>query len=214
MFPSKKASDGCQMPFHSLLILNAGGAITVAANPTGLSSRATAEGDSWAHFRLRRLRFRILPNDRVIATSGGFSSITAGFVGGIQDTPPATQITIGELLPSITFQGTQTVPTKWVDVPKNDLAGPLPWYKSVPGTADPTEEAPGQLVIFAVLNTVAVTYLELEGVFEFKTSVATANTPLEERLRSQIRAERKRAADDVERRKLLLVLGTKPPATG
>jgi hypothetical protein len=108
---------------------------------------------------------------------------------------------------------TTTVPTGWVKVPKADCSGPLPWYKSVLGGADTTEEIPGYLVM-AGTGTESV-HVELEGLFEFKTAVATGNTPVEVALRSKLREQRAQAAAVVARRRLLAVLGTPdlPPPT-
>lgn len=208
--------DSQSLPFHVLSIsAQTAGAFSTPLSPTTVgSTRAAAAADEWAHFRVKRLRFRLHPS--VAATVPQ----AFGYVGGIQDTPPATVATVCELLPSCfislntTANGNkQTVPTEWVNVPKPDLAGPLPWYKSIPGGADATEEAPG-LLVGAGTGTENL-YIELRGVFEFKTSVAPANTPLVLELKAKVREERVALEKDRERTHLLGVLSSsKPPNDG
>ncbi len=89
-------------------------------------------------------------------------------------------------------------------VSKEDLAGPLPWYKTIPGTAGATEEAPG-VVCLSGSGTEPFT-LEMRGVMEFKTSVATGNTPSAVKLAAMRRQERQDLADRRERDKLVKVL--------
>jgi hypothetical protein len=118
-----------------------------------------------------------------------------------------------ELLPSCHLSGSNTVPTEWVRVPKSDLAGPLPWYKSIAGSADATEEAPGAISVFSTGTTDAFS-LEVRGVFEFKTAVAPANTPAAVALRDQVRTLRKMDQLLSEKQRLLAVLAAKEPSTG
>ena len=135
-----------------------------------------------------------------------------GVVGGVQDTPPATVGAVMELIPSAFMQALTTVPTEWVNVGKDDLAGPLPWYKSIPGTADATEEAPG-LLVGAGTGSQFLTG-ELRGVFEFKTSTAPANTPAALVLAARMREEKVKAAQLRERARFLAVLAVPGQPTG
>ena len=134
-----KGGDSATFPFHTLYstVLSAG-VLPIAVTPVGLSPRASIEADCWAHFRLKRLAFRLFPASTAASNVGQ----GAGFIGGIQDTPPTTITQVMELLPSTYIGADQTCPTEWVHVPRSDLAGPIPWYKTVAGTADPTEESP------------------------------------------------------------------------
>lgn len=198
----RNGTDSCRIPFH---LYNrqaiAGGVLSIVATPAAMSPRAAVEADAWAHFRIASLKFRLHP------TGGITNDQSAGFVGGIQDTPPTTIAQVSELLPSVVLGGDTTTPTEWCSVPKSDLAGPLPWYKSVAGTTDPTEESPGALIV--VGTGTDVFGLEYKGVFEFKTSVATANTPMQRKLHAQLREERV-AGELARQRELLLRLLSSP----
>jgi hypothetical protein len=82
----------------------------------------------------------------------------------------------------------------------------LPWYKTIQGSADATEEAPGQLC-YAGTSTETIV-VEIVGVFEFKGAVATANTPAALKLREELRALRQSRVDAMEKERLIAVLGT------
>lgn len=197
--------DSCIVPFH---FVSSGalvaGSFVFLLNPAAFP-RVLAEADAWAHFRVRSLRFRLLPTSPITGAQ------VIGYVGGVQDTSPTTLVQVSELIPSAGKGVGQTVPTEWVVVPKMDLAGPFPWYKTVVGAADATEESPG-LVTIAGTGTDAV-ISEYRGVFEFKTSVATANTPLALSLRKRIHEERTLNAIVAQRTLLMRILSTgTPPA--
>jgi len=191
------------IPFHSTLIaaLSSGVfGVNINASNTGLSAtRLPAAADEWAHFRVRSLKFRLHPS--VVATN----TQAAGFVGGAQDTPPGTIGQVGELLPACLLTQGTTVPTEWVSVSRSEMSGPLPWYKTVTGSADATEESPG--AIFVIGSSAEVFSLEIKGQFEFKTAVATGNTPVARAAAAQIRQERVRVTVLAERERLLRVLG-------
>lgn len=190
--------DGAVIPFHiSLAGSLAAGAFSFNLNPSAIN-RLLIEADAWAHFRVRSFSFRLLP------TSPSTVAQAAGFVGGIQDTPPASYLQVSELLPSCVKGVGQTVPTSWVRVSRMDLAGPFPWYKTIPGSADATEEAPGAVI---VIGSGTETYnIEMKGKFEFKTSVNSGNTPLSADLRARIREERALLMKQKERETLLKIL--------
>jgi hypothetical protein len=93
-----------------------------------------------------------------------------------------------------------------VNVSKSDLAGPFPWYKTVVGTADATEESPGLVTIAGTGTDPFVA--EFRGVFHFKTSVATANTPMALNLRRRIHEERALGAIIAQKNVLMRILST------
>jgi len=188
------------MPFHyAQLGTFTAGLFGILLSPAAFPRVAT-EADVWAHFRVRKLSFRLLP------TSPTTVGQAASFIGGIQDTNPSTYAQVTEILASCVKGVGQTTPSSWVHVQRSELAGPLPWYKSVAGTSDPTEESPGTI---SIVGTGTETFnIEFKGVFEFKTSVATGNTPLAIRLRELVRKERIEQAQRNERAVLLKILGT------
>ncbi len=199
-----RAGDSCTMPFHSLFnftLVSGNSSFNLGPN-SSVSPRSLIEADTWAHFRVKSYSFRLHPSATVRAIQ------TCGYVGGQQDTNPNTIAQVMELLPSAVLAAGATVPTEWVRVPKSDLAGPLPWYKTIPGTADVTEESPGTVCFTGTSSDVV--QLEQRGVFEFKTAVATGNTPLAVAARSKLREERVRIALATERALLLKILGTSP----
>ncbi len=204
---SQRDTDKVPVHFMTPVVL-AAGAGNLQLSPSGLSSYSTrllAEADSWAHFRVLSLAFRIHPDTTVAAAQA------AGFVGGVQDTLPTSVPSIMELLPSAYLGQRQTTPTDWIRVSQSELAGPLPWYKSVNGTSDTTEEAPGYLV-FAGGGTNTVT-LELKAVVQFKTSVAPANTPAAIALLRQRRSLREAVASARARETVSRVLtGARGPS--
>lgn len=200
-------ADSALYPFHFLLAgtLTAGTVTLLVSPNSNFSPRAFVEADSWAHFRIKALSFRIHPLNAVT------NAQAAGYCGGIQDTPPGTLAAVSELIPSCILGGRTTRPSDWVRVPKSDLAGPLPWYKTIPGNADATEEAPGTIT---VIGTGTDGYqLELRGMFEFKTAVATANTPLAKQLQELVRKEKISSVMSAERALLLKILSTPSDAT-
>jgi hypothetical protein len=201
--------DGCLMPFHAIFEQNlVGGLVTTVVSPAGLSNRAATEADAWTHFRVVRLKFRLLPP----ASSTLASYQNASFLPGVQDTPPASRTQASELIASSTLGARQTVPSQWVNVTRSELAGALPWYKSVAGAADPTEESPG---IFCLCGSGTDPIIaELFGMFEFKGAVATANTPAAIALRNELRAYRLSKANEDEKARMLAVLGTMPTQLG
>jgi len=191
-------SDSIRVPFH---FVNSG---ALVAGLFGFSllpasfSRMAQEADAWAHFRVPKLSFRLLPTSPVTVAQA------AGYIGGVQDTNPSTLQQVTELLPSCVKGVGQTTPTNWVHVQRSELAGCFPWYKSVAGTADATEESPGTISIVGTGTEAFI--IELKGVFEFKTSVNISNTPAAVRMRALVRQERVDAARRVEREALLKIL--------
>ncbi len=199
--------DSSVVEFHSTVMGAPGvaGALSYQLSPSGLNTLSTRFGnmaDGWAHFRVRKLRFRLLP-----CSASSTSPKVMGYVGGVQDTLPTTVATVGELIPSCSMIGSpnQTVPSQWVSPSKQELAGPLPWYKSVNGTADTTEEAPGYLVLAG--STTETFNFELYITIEFKISVDPANTPVALALRQELFALRRKMAQAKEKESIEKVLG-------
>lgn len=190
--------DSIRVPFH---FVNSGvlvaGVFGLALLPASFS-RIAQEADAWAHFRVPKLSFRLLPTSPVTVAQA------AGFIGGVQDTNPSTLQQVTELIPSCVKGVGQTTPTNWVHVSKQELAGCFPWYKSIAGTADATEESPGTV---SIVGTGTETFIiEFKGVFEFKTGVNISNTPAALKMRALVRQERIDSMRRVEREALLKIL--------
>jgi len=197
-----KVKDQCRVPFHFVseqaLVAGVFGIPILPSAQFG--TRLLNEADAWCHFRVLDLQFRLHPP--AAQTAG----LAVGYVGGVQDTAPSTVAQVTELLPS-TYLGTRaTAPTVWVTCSKSELAGPFPWYKSIAGAADATEESPGSIVVVGAAT--AGFSLELRGEFEFKTSVSTGNTPLSADLRLKIRKERQDLDAERTRMRLIKALAT------
>jgi len=191
------------MPFHySLASSLASGTVFFAVQPATFP-RVALEADVWAEFRVRKLAFRLLP------TSPSTVAQAAGYIGGIQDTAPSTYAQVVELLPSCLKGVGQTIPSSWVHVSKSELAGVFPWYKSIAGSQDPSEESPGSVI---VVGTGTEAYnIEFKGVFEFKVAVNSANTPLALKLREAVRKEKLDLVMAAERKILLKILQGSDP---
>lgn len=190
--------------FHGWLTgADAATQVLVNLNPTNMNvapatlTRVPNVADNYAHYRILALKFRLVPSDAA-------NFIAVGYVGGVQDTPPSTLDQVMELIPSVAQGIGQTVPTNWVKVPRSELAGPLPWYKTILGGADATEESPGILVL--VHTTLHVYRVELFIEYEFKVGVAPANTPVALALANELVAARRKAVLEAERARLLRVL--------
>ena len=199
------------MPFHGYVTAAlVAGLANYQVSPTGLAGvclRMNTEADAWSHFRVKALAVRLHRNN---ATTGAQA---IGYVGGVQDTLPASVQQVAELIPSAISGDQITIPGEWVRPTAKELAGPLPWYKSINGAADITEEAPGYIVIAG--SGVEVYSLEIRCTIEFKTSVATANTPAEIRLLSQLRAMRLANAQGRARNAVArLLTGSGPVSSG
>ncbi len=202
---SNAKRDNCIMPFRFVLSgTMTSGLSSFAASPAGLSPRMLTEADAWAVYRLKQLRFRLRRGSDTAAQA-------AGYVSGVPNTIPANLNSVTELINSTYLAPSDTRPSDWVNVRKDDLRGQFPWYKTISGTevADITE--PGVICIVGPTATGAWN-LEIEGVIEFKDSVATANTPMELELRRKLRELRLKEAQDKERVRLLSALA--PTAKG
>ncbi len=202
----KGNSDSEVVPFHGLISITlVAGNASRQLSPSGLSAfltRVAAEADSWAHFRWRQFKFRI-------HHGGTTGDVAVGYLGGVQDTGPTTSTGLCEVLSSTYYGSTYTRPSEWVKCSASELAGPFPWYKSINGTADTTEEAPGYLFICGSGTDSIV--IEVRGVIEFKTAVAPANTPAAIKLREVARAEKLEKELAAARQSIVKILATTPP---
>jgi len=168
-------------------------------------TRGPALGDQFCHVRFDALRFRLLPTG-----TAPTALAVMGFLGGVQDISPANLQAISEVIPTACLGTRQTVPSEWCNAKAQDLKGPMPWYKSVAGGADTTEEAPGY-VVFVAGATDVLTY-EMYVDVTVKTAVATGNTPMELSLHAELRALRLEKERLLAREKLVSVLEVTPPA--
>ena len=198
------------MPFHGYYTAAlVAGLTNLQLSPSGLAAvmpRLTSEADGWAHFRVKSCAFRLHRNNSITGAQG------IGFIGGVQDTLPQSTSQLMELMSATVISDVLTIPGEWVKPSAKELAGPLPWYKTINGTADATEEAPGYIVITG--NTTEVFSVEVKAVFEFKVSVATANTPAEVRLVSALRALRQANARSRAQVAVARVLSGPPTESG
>ncbi len=136
-------------------------------SPSTLTSRLGVISDGFNNFRLLELKFRIcLQTDGV--APGGFY-VVAGYVGGADTTVPAS-IAACEYQHMVSWWDRYTVPSNWVEVPRAALAGPLPWYRSVPTAGvDTNEEYPGSIFYWSSFTKPIL--VEIRGVMEFKDPI-------------------------------------------
>lgn len=204
---NKGRADSGLFPFHNLIRSNfTSGSypITISPNST-LTPRGLVEADTWAYFRVKSLAFRLHPTQ-----TAADSDAAAGYLGDIPDNFPGAINQLMEVIPSCFLGGDATVPTEWVHVRKSELQGAFPWYRTIPSSADPTEEAPG--IITVAGNAAEAFNLEVRGVFEFKTALATSNTPDAVNLRIKAHQERVALAREKERGLLLKLLASATPS--
>lgn len=201
-----RVSEIERVPFHGLW--DPSSAVTqelLNLNPSNMSgagfTRLASVADNFASYRIRSLRFRLHP---LIATATSDAAVC--FTGAVQDTSPTTIAQCMEVIPSLYMGLNCTTSSGWKDVPKADLTGPLPWYKSLLGTADATEESPGLFVMVKQALAQCGPAVEIEGVYEFRAAIAPANTPMLLKLQAEVSAARRSAALQREREALLRVL--------
>ncbi len=179
-----------KIPFRCLLNPTTApgtGLATIGFSPATVNSRLATLADSFDLFRLVEMRFRLIPNSTGQAMC---------WSPGIADTPPASIAAINEVLSSCQLPSVAVAMGNWVTVPKAELAGSLPWYKTVAGTPESWDEQPGQFYFAG--NGSATCFAELEGVIEFKGAIDAASTPA---LRAKTHMAR-------ERERLLAILAS------
>ena len=166
---------------------------TVPLNAAGLGTGATrfaAMLDLYGLYRLLKFRFRIVKSTAELQA--------LAVVSEYQDSTASTVALMNEAICSQVYAAAETVRLPFVEVPRQIIAGALPWYKSIPGSIDSWEEIPASLLAFTTAATGSV-LIELEWVAEFKDQIPPANTP-------ELRLSRQKAALDAERLRLLGVI--------
>ncbi len=162
---------------------------------SALFPRCATIADAFELYRIKKLRFRLIPG----ATGG---TVVAGYLPGVVDTPPATIALVGEILHSVILGTTQTVPSRWCDVPAVSLKSYETWYKTIAGTPDTAQENQGTIFIAASAAGTAF-LIEAEAIYEFKGAVDPTNTPA-----MRLKAEWAR-----EKERILRALAPSPPVT-
>jgi len=193
----KKTSDSTTVVVHQLY-MPTGTSNQLPLNPISMGDRATGLSDSYANFRLKSLRFRTQPT--------GVYGAVGYLTGSANSTPPTSVLNIMEIVPACVVMSDHTVPGNWVTVPKADLAGPMPWYKTQ--TTSGNDEFPGYLV-----NAGTALAIEYFATIEFKGSVDPANTPEFVEFRRKYREEVERRHAFGERDRLLSLLAVKGSET-
>lgn len=179
------------------------GAALANVNATGLgalSTRFLTEADGWALFKYTSFKFRVHPSNVSANQVVGFTPIA--------DTSPSTIAQVMELRSSVYIDQSQTVPTEWIDVAPGVLHGQLPWYRTVDGSFDVTEENPGRMIIVGTgTDTFAV---EFKTDVKFKDALAPANTPQELKVLHDRRDSRMEERDSHLRAALMQLLQSPP----
>jgi hypothetical protein len=197
------------VPFHYMNTSAAVGnqIITAVSCNTAFSSRVTLEGDIYQFWRCRELEYRLHPSSD---GGTGRNATALAFYPGIVDTAPATLPDISENVHVTYSSQFSTVPSQWVRIPHKSLRGEFPWYKTIAGSQDISEEVLGFLCAWSSNATGLVTF-EWRGIIEFKDPVDDSNTPLLREARRKARELRRKAIDMVARRKLLGVITIQTP---
>jgi len=132
-------------------------------NPTILSSRLGSIADAYNNYRISKFEFRLHPP----TVTGSSKLVTCGYVSGGASASPAALGSI-EYQYMTLIKSTQTVPTNWVEIGREALKGPLPWYRAVPNASvDTTEESVGSLYFWSD-DATATVLCEIRGVYEYK----------------------------------------------
>jgi len=174
-----------------------GGGFAINLLPASMSARLGSEADGFSFYRVKALKFRL---HRSASTNPG----GAAYIAGNPNTPPASILQGSEALTGVYLAAQYTVPSNWATCRRQELAGPLPWYKTVSGTDAVDFEYPGIIAVNGTSTDAFV--IEIEGVYEFKDPIATANTPEEVALVRQLRAKRQEAARSAAREGVLRLL--------
>ncbi len=182
--------------------LAAGVAVLAVAPVASFCPRASAIADTYAMYQVRKLRFRLL---KVTVTG----TMAACYIAGITDNGPATVTAASESHAHVFNTVSQVVHSNWVKVPRGDLRGMHPWYKTVPGTPETAEESAGSIYF---VGTGTDSYaIEMQVQFAFRDAVSTTDTPVAVELRRLLREEIWRARREKERKELLTQLAPLPP---
>ncbi len=145
------------------------GAGSTAISPANLSRLSTI-ADTYEMYRFVKLKYRLQPN----LTRTGMQA--AAYYPGIVDNAPSTVGAVADSLYSTLLGTAAAKPSDWVNVPRQSLQGYFPWYKTLAGTLDPSEEVQGNIYVCGTGT--EIVYIEFEGVVEFKAPAAAVNTPM------------------------------------
>ncbi len=170
-----------KVPFHTIanITLNTN-VFTLDLNPTILSSRLSAIADAYNNYRCTKLEYRVHPPSFTTTKR----ILTAGYVAGGSTTAPAAIGSIEYAYMAI-IKDAQTVPTNWVEVGREALKGPLPWYRAVPQASVDTTEESFASIYFWSDDALANCVVEIRGVFEFKDPLDPALTLERRKVREQ-----------------------------
>jgi len=185
-----------KVPFSGINAVTLSGGAGATPIQCSTFGRIAAIADTFELYRFVRLKYRIHAN----ATSRTGLQ-TSGYYPGIVDTTPTTNAQVGENLHLCVLGISQVVPSNWVNVSKSALTGYFPWYKTIAGSVDTSEEVQGN--IYHVGAGTEIVLLEVQGVVEFKSPSSTGNTPA---MRSAKKLE-------AERARIIKILGSPPLLT-
>ncbi len=179
----REQHDTCEShSFHGVIATTlTSGASLIQISPNSFP-RVTTLADTYALYRFRDLKFRILPDTAITAMQ------SAVFQPGVVDTVPANVAAAMQGLNAVALPIRQVVPTNWVELNQKDLASYTPWLKTAFGTVDPDQEIQGNIFLNGTGSEVVT--VELRGVVDFKNPINTGSTP-EVRARL-VAAEKKR----------------------
>jgi hypothetical protein len=199
--PKQNKGKMVVVPFHYLAAFTlAGGTFGFVVRPDNFSTALSSISDAYELFCVKRLKFRIFAKATAAAV---------GVVGSVPNTQPSTIPQVMELLDSVQHEATlETKWSDWVNVRKEELAGPFAWYHTRAGTFDVTESAPCT-VSMGGTGTAAID-IEFRGVFMFKDTAATADTPMAAALKRRLREDRAAREADVLRARVLGIIA--PPS--
>jgi hypothetical protein len=196
----KSRSSVVRVPFYNIITLTTttGTGVGVSVSPnTSLSARLAAMADVYDEYRFVNLKYRMHRGSVL-----NFYQSTV-FLPGIVDTLPTTPTLAAESPHCSLLYGLDTVPTAWQSVPRSLLSGSSLWYKTVPGSPDPSVEIQGVLA-YATTGAAEGGQIEVHGVCEFQSPVGAGSTPA---LRAQASRERERAY-------IIGLLQSSPPTPG
>lgn len=191
------------VPFSGyILVTTASGVGSSPITPAGVGaalSRFSAMCDQYGLYRLKSMKFRVVKDQN--------TTLVAGVLSNFQDTSLSTINLLLEAQATQIAGSLENYRAPYMNVPREILAGALPWYKTIAGTPDSWEETPATIYVINGAGTTGGVIVELRFVVEFKDPVAPASTP-------EVRANRQALCQDRERKRVLaLVSGTLPIMT-
>jgi hypothetical protein len=198
MKSKKSHSSITRVPFNNLISLSTttGTGVGVSVSPnSAFSARLAAMADVYDEYRFVNLKYRMHRGSAL-----NFYQSTV-FLPGIVDTLPGTPLLASESPHCALMFGVYGQPTAWQSPPRSLLAGANTWYKTIPGTPDPSVEIQGVLA-YATTGAAEGGLIEVQGVCEFQSPVGAGSTPA---LRAALVRDRERT--------YFLGLITQSPAT-